>query len=159
MLGTLSFLGRMGQDELLGSAARETPLSFWAVPRDSRQAATPSPPSQAPAGRPGAWGREGGGAGERGAQGPQEEGGAGRGAPCPWLPGVCHDEAVLLERGTNRFSPNFFQGQSGDGSDQEFHSRQSGARLNAEKTGAAAGPGPHSQPAPPPEHPDAPLGP
>lgn len=54
--------------------------------------------------------------------------GAGSGAPHPRWPG----------RGTNQFSPNFFLGQSGDGSDEEFHSRRSGARLNADQTRCTA---------------------
>ena len=40
--------------------------------------------------------------------------------------------------GTNRFSPNFFPGQSGGGSDTESHSRRSGARLNAEQARSPA---------------------
>lgn len=60
------------------------------------------------------WLEEGRGKGE----------GNGMGTPHPGLPRC----------GTNQFSPNFCMSQSGARSDKEFHSRQSGARLNAVET-------------------------
>lgn len=72
------------------------------------------------------------------------------GTPRPRLPGC----------GTNQFSPNFFLAQSGAGSDKEFHSRRSGARLNAAQTHPTP-PEPESQPEPnypPPSRSVAPRG-
>lgn len=71
-------------------------------------------------------------------------------APAGWpgvLGGAGGSRPMVAGCGTNQFSPNFFLGQSGAGSDEEFHSRRSGARLNAEQTGPPA-PQPKPQPEP-----------
>lgn len=65
-----------------------------------------------------------------GREGRGRDGGDGQGAPCLRSPGC----------GTNQFSPNFLLGQSGAGSEEEFHSQRSGARLNAEQTGSPTAP-------------------